>query len=257
VSQVAPAGKVPLGVHGTFSKGDAILGLETSPRLMADWGYWLSTADRAILMVFVAEIGLRLFVPRLAYFRDPWNVFDFAVVAIALVPASGPLAVLRALRLMRVLRLITLVPSMKRGVGGLLAALPSLGSTVAIISIIFCFAAVIATELFSARFPELFGEIGKSAFTLFQGMTLEGWAMEVVRPVMAVYPSSWLFVLASTFTLLNVFIEVIVNAIQQEGGDERCDTTADEVARLRIEIPAPHSHIAPMRKPSPCAARRR
>jgi voltage-gated sodium channel len=186
VSQVAPAGKVPLGVHDTFSKGDAILGLETSPRLMADWDYWLSTADRAILIVFVAEIGLRLFVPRLAYFRDAWNVFGFAVVAIALVPASGPLAVLRALRLLRVLRLITRVPSMKRGVGGLLAALPSLGSAVAIISNIFCFAAVIATELFSPRFPELFGELSKSAFTLFQVMTLEGWAMEVVRPVMAV-----------------------------------------------------------------------
>jgi len=121
------------------------------------------------------------------------------------------------------------------------------------ISIIFCFAAVIATELFSARFPELFGELGKSAFTLFQVMTLEGWAMAVVRPVMAVYPSSWLFflafILASTFTLLNVFIAVIVNAIQQEGGDERCDTTADEVARLRIEIAGLRSHIGPMRKP--------
>jgi voltage-gated sodium channel len=135
--------------------------------------------------------------------------------------------------------------------------LPGLGSAVATISIIFCFAAVIATELFSARFPELFGELGKSAFTLFQVMTLEGWAMAVVRPVMAVYPSSWLFFLASTFTLLNLFIAVIVNAIQQEGGDERCDTTADEVAKLRIEIPAPRSHIGPMRKPSTCAARRR
>jgi len=92
-------------------------------------------------------------------------------------------------------------------------------------------------------------------------MILEGWAMEAVRPVMAVYASSWLFFLAfipaSTFTLLNVFIEVIVNAIQQEGGDERCDTTADEVAKLRIEIAALRSHIGPMRKPSPCAARRR
>jgi voltage-gated sodium channel len=81
--------------------------------------------------------------------------------------------------------------------------------------------------------------------------------MEVVHPVMAVYASSWLFFLASTFTLLNLFIAVIVNAIQQAGGDERCDTTSDEVARLRIEIPAPRSHIGPMRKPSPRAARRR
>lgn len=238
-----------------------ILGLETSPRLMADWGYWLSAADRAILAVFVVEIGLRLYVNRLAYFRDPWNVFDFVVVAIALVPASGPLAVLRALRVLRVLRLITLVPSMKRVVGGLLAALPGLGSVVAIISIIFYVAAVIATKLFAAEFPALFGDLGRSAFTLFQVMTLEGWAMEVVRPVMAVYPSSWIFflafILASTFTLLNLFIAVIVNAIQQEGSDDRRDAIAHEIASLRNEIAALRSHLRLARKLSPSATRRR
>ena len=228
---------------------------------MADWGYWLSAADRAILAVFVVEIGLRLYVNRLAYFRDPWNVFDFVVVAIALVPASGPLAVLRALRVLRVLRLITLVPSMKRVVGGLLAALPGLGSVVAIISIIFYVAAVIATKLFAAEFPALFGDLGRSAFTLFQVMTLEGWAMEVVRPVMAVYPSSWIFflafILASTFTLLNLFIAVIVNAIQQEGSDDRRDAIAHEIASLRNEIAALRSHLRLARKLSPSATRRR
>ncbi|NJD34800.1 MAG: ion transporter, partial [Betaproteobacteria bacterium] len=232
-----------------------ILGLETSTRLMEQWGAWLSAADRAILAVFVVEIALRLFVHRLAFFRDPWNVFDFAVVAIALVPASGPLAGLRALRSLRVLRLITLVPSMKRVVGGLLAALPGLGSVVAIICIIFYVAAVISTELFAAEFPALFGDLGRSAFTLFQVMTLEGWAMEVVRPVMAVYPLSWIFfltfILASTFTLLNLFIAVIVNAIHQEGNDERRDATAAELVRLSDEIAA-------LRRPAaglPCAAR--
>jgi voltage-gated sodium channel len=233
----------------------AILGMETSPQLMAQWGSLLSGADRAILAVFVVEIALRLFVHRLAYFRDPWNVFDFAVVAIALVPASGPLAVLRALRILRVLRLITLVPSMKRVVGGLLAALPGLGSVVAIICIIFYVAAVIATELFAAEFPALFGDLGRSAFTLFQVMTLEGWAMEVVRPVMAIYPLSWIFflffILASTFTLLNLFIAVIVNAIHQEGVEDRSDTTAAEIVRLREEILALRSHLEARASPRP------
>ena len=238
-----------------------ILGLETSPALMAAWGSWLSAADRAILAVFVVEIALRLYVHRLAYFRDPWNVFDFVVVAIALVPASGPLAVLRALRILRVLRLITLVPSMKRVVGGLLAALPGLGSVMGIICIIFYVAAVIATKLFAADFPALFGDLGSSAFTLFQVMTLEGWAMEVVRPVMAVYPLSWIFflvfILASTFTLLNLFIAVIVNAIHQEGADDRPDPTAVEIARLREEIAALRNHLGGVRKPSPYAAGKR
>ena len=237
-----------------------ILGLETSRSLMADWGGWLLAADRAILAVFVVEIALRLAVHRLAFFRDPWSVFDLIVVAIALVPASGPLAVLRALRVLRVLRLITLVPSMKRVVGGLLAALPGLGSVSAIIGLIFYVAAVIATKLFSADFPALFGDLGRSAFTLFQVMTLEGWAMEVVRPTMAVYPLAWvfflIFIMSSTFTLLNLFIAVIVNAIQQEHAVE-AGSADREIAELRQEIAALHSTLRSARAPAARARRRR
>lgn len=228
-----------------------ILGLETSPSLMADWGTWLVAADRAILAVFVVEIALKLAVHRFNYIRDPWNVFDFTVVAIALIPASGPLAVLRALRVLRVLRLITMVPSMKRVVGGLLSALPGLGSVSAIIGIVFYVSAVIATKLFAGQFPELFGDLGRTAFTLFQVMTLEGWAMEVVRPVMAVYPLAWifflLFILASTFTLLNLFIAVIVNAIQQEHGDEPKPIAESEITLLRHEIAALQKQLEAMR----------
>jgi voltage-gated sodium channel len=220
-----------------------LLGLETHAPLMAVWGDVLHTTDRAILAVFVVEIAARLVAHRLAFFRDPWSVFDFIVVGIALVPSSGPFAVLRALRVLRVLRLITLVPSMKRVVGGLLAALPGLGSVLAIILIIFYVGAVIATKLFAADFPQWFGTLGESAFTLFQIMTLESWAMGIVRPVMEVFPQAWIFflvfILASTFTLLNLFIAVIVNAIQSEHDAEKKDddaALAAELARLRSEI---------------------
>ncbi len=244
-----------------------ILGLETSPSVMAGWGAWLLAADRAILAVFVVEISLRLVVHRLAYFRDAWNVFDFVVVVIALVPAAGPLAVLRALRVLRVLRLITLIPSMRRVVGGLLSALPGLGSVGAIIGIIFYVSAVIATKLFAADFPLLFGDLGRSAFTLFQVMTLEGWAMEVVRPVMAVFPLAWifflLFILASTFTLLNLFIAVIVNAIQQEHLDDASVPqpanvlpTDREIARLRLELAALRNELRNLRLSPPVTRRR-
>lgn len=238
-----------------------ILGMETSPSLMADWGSWLVAADRAILVVFVVEIALKLAVHRFNYFRDPWNVFDFTVVAIALIPASGPLAVLRALRVLRVLRLITMVPSMKRVVGGLLSALPGLGSVSAIIGIIFYVSAVIATKLFAGHFPELFGDLGRTAFTLFQVMTLEGWAMEVVRPVMAVYPLAWifflLFILASTFTLLNLFIAVIVNAIQQEHGDESKPVVESEIAALRREIAALRKQLQTIRPQASATSKKR
>jgi voltage-gated sodium channel len=235
--------ETPFAQHGLVALilvNAVILGLETSPSAMANWGPWLVAADRMILAVFVIEIALRLAVHRLIYFRDPWNVFDFVVVGIALIPASGPLAVLRALRVLRVLRLITLVPSMKRVIGGLLSALPGLGSVCAIIGIIFYVSAVIATRLYGAAFPEWFGTLGDSVFTLFQIMTLESWAMGIVRPVMEVFPLAWIFflifILASTFTLLNLFIAVIVNAIQQEHLDETKAAPASEYERLRREI---------------------
>ena len=238
-----------------------VLGLETSAELMAAWGPWLIAADRTILAVFVVEIALRLAVHRLAFFRDPWSVFDFAVVAIALVPASGPLAVLRALRVLRVLRLITLVPSMKRVVGGLLSALPGLGSVIAIIGIIFYVSAVIATKLFGAAFPQWFGTLGESAFTLFQVMTLESWAMGIVRPVMEVMPLSWIFflvfILSSTFTLLNLFIAVMVNAMQQEHSGETSQSPDSEIAQLRRDIAALRNHLQTIGLPASGARRKR
>ena len=195
-----------------------VLGLETSDALMARHGAWLQLLDQAMLTVFVLEIGLRLIASRGAFFRDPWSVFDFAVVAIALVPASGPFAVLRALRVLRVLRVLTLVPSMRRVVGGLLAALPGLGSIAMVLLLVYYVFGVIATQVFGDRFPDWFGTLGRSLYTLFQVMTLESWSMGIVRPLMEVFPFAWTFfipfILVATFTMLNLFIGVIVSAMQ-------------------------------------------
>jgi voltage-gated sodium channel len=217
-----------------------ILGLETSAAIVAQWGTLLAALDVAILAIFVVEIALRIAAHRLAFFRDPWSVFDFLVVAVALVPATGSFAVLRALRVLRVLRLLTMVPSMRRVVGGLLAAIPGLASVIAIIGIIFYVAAVIATQLFGARFPEWFGTLGESAYTLFQVMTLESWSMGIVRPVMEVYPQAWLFfvpfILIATFTMLNLFIAIIVNAMQAHAAQQREMTvTAVESATREVD----------------------
>jgi voltage-gated sodium channel len=117
--------------------------------------------------------------------------------------------------------------------------LPGLGSVTAIIGLIFYVSAVIAPKLFGAAFPQWFGTLGDSAFTLFQVMTLESWAMGIVRPVMEIYPQAWLFflifILASTFTLLNLFIAVIVNAIQQEQPASE-QSNDSELTRLHQEI---------------------
>ncbi len=226
----------------------AILGLETSPAIMARWGSLLLGLDQLILAVFVIELALRIAAHGWRFFRDPWGVFDFAVVAIALLPASGPFAVLRALRVLRVLRLLSMVPNMRRVVGGLLSAIPGLASVFGIISIIFYVAAVIATKLFGADFPEWFGTLGASAYTLFQVMTLESWSMGIVRPVMEVFPQAWiffvLFILISTFTMLNLFIAVIVNAIQAEHDIESRDKEA-AVAAPEAQL---HDELRAMRK---------
>jgi voltage-gated sodium channel len=157
---------------------------------------------------------------RTHFFRDPWRVFDLVVVAIALMPATGSLSVLRALRILRVLRLVSMVPSLRRVVGGLVAALPGMGSIMLLLTLVFYVFSVMATKLFGAAFPDWFGTIALSAYTLFQVMTLESWSMGIVRPVMEAFPYAWLFfipfIVCTTFTVLNLFIGIIVSAMQAE-----------------------------------------
>jgi voltage-gated sodium channel len=231
-----------------------ILGMQTSESVVARWGEVLHLLDTIILAVFVAEILARIYVHRAGFFRDPWSLFDFTVVAIALVPASGPFSILRALRVLRVMRMVTMVPSMRRVVSALLSAIPGLGSIALVLGLVFYVSAVIATGLFSADFPEWFGTLGRSVYTLFQVMTLESWSMGIVRPVMEVFPYAWVFfipfILIATFTMLNLFIAIIVNAMQTVTDADREATQSsinaardhietdlhDEVRSLRSEI---------------------
>ena len=212
-----------------------ILGLETSPSVMQVAGRWIMLLDKIILAIFVVELALRMFVHRLAFWRDPWSVFDFSVVAIALVPATGPFAVLRALRVLRVLRMLTIVPSMRRVVGALLSAIPGLSSIALVLLLVFYVFAVIATHLFGALFPDWFGHLGRSLYTLFQVMTLESWSMGIARPVMEQAPWAWaffiVFILFATFTMLNLFIAIIVNAMQTFQESEN-QNTLESVAQV-------------------------
>ena len=197
-----------------------LLGLETSVTVRAHIGGLLQVLDQAILAVFVAEILARLVVHRWRFFRDPWSVFDFIVVGIAVVPTTETFSVVRALRVLRVLRLITAMPSLKRVVAGLLTALPGMGSIVLLIGLIYYVFAVMATKMFGDAKPELFGTLGDSLFTLFTVMTLEGWVDGVTKPVMETHPWAWIFfivfIVFTTFMVLNLFIGVVVNAMQAE-----------------------------------------
>jgi voltage-gated sodium channel len=200
------------------------LGLETIPSVNGAIGGILTVIDHAALAIFFLEIAAKLLVHRLAYFKDPWNVFDFTIVAIALLPVSGGLSVMRALRILRALRIISVVPAMRRVVEALLHAVPSLGAVIALLTIIFYICAVMATKLFGSDFDELFGSLARSLFTLFQIMTLENWADGAVRPIMKVYPYAWLFfipfILMVTFAVLNLFIAIIVNAMEEAAKED-------------------------------------
>ncbi|WP_219701058.1 ion transporter [Marinomonas lutimaris] len=211
-----------------------ILGLETSSEVMATAGSFLIALDKAILAVFVIELTIRLLVHRFAFFKDGWNVFDFVVVGIALVPASGPFAVLRALRVLRVLRVLTFVPSMRKIVGALIKSLNGMLSIAMVLGLVYYVAAVMVTKLFGDAFPEWFGSLGASLYTLFQVMTLESWSMGIARPVMEAFPYAWAFfipfILIATFTMLNLFIAVIVNAVQTMHDDEHKEDIDTEKA---------------------------
>lgn len=209
------------------------LGAETSETLMHGFGGPLKFADRVALGIFVVELLLKFFAYRLRFFRDPWNCFDFVVVSISLVPAAGSFAVLRALRVLRVLRLISVVPSMRRVVATLLAAIPGVSSIVGLLALVVYVAAVMATKLFGEVTPHYFGDLGSSLWTLFQVMTGESWPM-VADEVMAHRPMAWVFfliyILVCTFVVLNLFLAVMVNAMDSVRASESRASAASAAA---------------------------
>ena len=230
------------------------LGLETVPAAMAAAGPLLHVIDRAILAIFTVEVLARMVIYRGAFFRDPWRIFDLVIVSISLIPAGGNLSVLRALRILRVLRLVSMVPSLRRVVGGLVAALPGMGSIVLLLGLVFYVFSVMATKLYGASFPEWFGSIPASAYTLFQVMTLESWSMGIVRPVMEVHPAAWAFfvpfIVSTSFTVLNLFIGIIVSAMQAEhdasASAERAELQSEQ-EHILTEIRALRKEIAALR----------
>lgn len=227
----------------------AILGLTTYdlPARVQDW---LHYADMAIIAVFVVEIILKLIVQRQRFFGSAWNWFDFTVVAISLIPDAGAFTVLRALRVLRLFRLFSVIPEMRSVVEALARAIPGMGAIMLVLGVIFYVGAVMGAKLFSGTHPQFFEDLGASAFTLFQVMTLESWSMGVARPVIAEHPFAWIFfvgfIILTSFAVLNLFIAVIVDSMQSkhfdaeterqaEAHDER-EVLVSEVKALRAEL---------------------
>ncbi len=199
-----------------------LLGLATSDGIVASYGGWIETANQVILGVFIVEALLKMtaLAPRpQRYFRDGWNVFDFAVILFALVPAAGPFAMVARLgRLMRVLRLISTIKELRVIVGALVRSIPSVANVMLLMSIIVYIYAIIGHHLFHETDPEHWRTLGVSLLTLFEVITLEGWA-EIMAASMEHHPLSWIFfvsfVMVGTFVVANLVIAVVINNLDE------------------------------------------
>lgn len=233
------------------------LGLETSKEIMASYGDILHVIDKVILAIFVAELLARMAAKRLGFFKDPWSLFDLFVIGIALVPTSDGLSVLRALRILRALRLVTVVPALRKVVSGLIGAMPGMGSITLLLALVYYVFAVMGTKLYGDTNPELFGSIAASAYTLFQSMTFDDWSNGIVKPLVekghahsAVFVI--IFMVLSAFMFLNLFIGVVVTALDDVTPDNKPKLThvahsdelvLEEIRALRQELTALRSEM--------------
>jgi len=229
-----------------------VLGVLTYHRsLPNDLVVALEVFDRAVTFVFAVEILLKLFVYRVQFFRSGWNWFDFVVIGVSMLPGGAGFSVLRAMRVLRVLRLLHIIPMMKRITEALMNALPGMGAIFAVLALVTYVAAVMATNMFGdTTDPDvalLFGDLPKSAYSLFQVMTMDGWRFEVVQKVIDDgNPYAWIFfmifIFIASFAILNLFIALVVEALASEQkavlveGLEEIEEDIDEAEGQRSEM---------------------
>lgn len=257
-------------ILGLILLAGVLVGLETSPAVMEKAGGLLHAIDKVVLWLFVGELVLRLGAHGSrpwTFFLDPWNVFDFVVVAVCLLPFQAEFAaVLRLARVLRVLRLITAVPRLQILVGALLKSIPSMSYVALLLSVLFYVYAVLGVSLFGKADPEHFGSLGAAGLTLFQVVTLEGWA-DIMRaqieargaaPVTVAYFVS--FILLGTMIVLNLLIGVIVSGMEEARQDMEDETrkrhveatgsasVGDDLVALRRQVDALQDALASLQR---------
>ncbi len=224
-----------------------LIGLETSPVVMIHYGEIIDLIDLIILVLFSIEIILKVFVYKIGFFKDPWNVFDFLVIAISLVPAAGSFSVFRALRIVRTLRLLKSIPKLRLIIESLVKSLPSIGWIIVLLTIVFYVYSVIGVNLFGELYPKYFGNMGRAFYTLFQIMTLESWSSAIARPVMDGVQFAGVFfisfILIATYTTLNIFIAIVVNTMNEvslkdlkEEEEHIKDFVSEENKKLQLQL---------------------
>jgi len=223
------------------------LGLSTSESIQGAIGHILGPLDTIVLGIFVVELLVKFYAYRLDFFKNAWNIFDLIVVTLGLLPNRDGLSALRGLRVIRAMRLLSVIPQMRSVVQALLDALPGMGAVIIMISIVFYVFAVMATLMYGPDFPEWFGTLGRSLYSLFQIMTLESWSMGIVRPVMDVHPTAWIFfvpfIVITAFSVLNLFIGLLVNTMQSAVEDDAVEEFSHLRELVRSETDVVDKHV--------------
>ena len=223
-----------------------VLGLETVPSVVEEYSFWLGFSQQAILGVFIVEAALKIFAltPRGdRYFRDGWNVFDFSIIVLSLVPATGGFAVIaRLARLMRLLRLVSAVPELRLIVATLVRSIPGMLHIVVLMSLMVYIYAIIGFQLFHEHDPEHWRNLGISLLSLFRVVTLEDWT-DIMYKAMEYHPLAWIyfltFVIFGTFVVINLFIAVVINNLDEAKQErlsklEEPPTTENLLKELRV-----------------------
>lgn len=243
------------GIIGVILFNAILLGMETSGTIMGAVGPVIIALDTLCLSIFVIELALKLHAQRGQFWRSGWNIFDFLIVGISLMPGAQTFSVLRALRILRLLRVVSVSPNLRRVVEGFIKALPGMGSVFLLMGMLFYIGAVMATKLFQDSFPDWFGDLGNSAYSLFQIMTLESWSMGIVRPVMEVYPYAWAFfvpfIMVTTFAVVNLLVGLIVNSMQDAHAEESNQATSDYRVEVLKRLEAIEARLAEREKAPP------
>jgi voltage-gated sodium channel len=234
-----------------------VIGMETYPGMVSDWGAILHGIDQFCLAIFVIEIILKLIAcgsrPQ-NFFKDGWNVFDFIIVTAAFVPGiQSQTTILRLIRLLRVLRLLSAMPSMQMMVSALIHSVPRIAQMALLASLLFYTYAVIGTTLFSEHDPKHWGTLHISLLSLFRTLTLEDWT-DLMYKGMELYPWAWVyfvsFVLLATFVIFNMLIGIILNSMEEahihvmrEQMDNESVETEDRIQEIKDALEKLEQHL--------------
>lgn len=223
-----------------------VFGVQTSPSARQACGWWLNKIDGICLAVFTVELALKIVAYNRSFCKDPWNIFDFIVVAVSFVPDCGMFSSIRLFRILRIFKLISGIRHMRIILGAIVKSVKGILWTGSLLVLIYYVYGILGTHLFGATFEDWFGSLGKSVYSLFQIMTLESWSMGIARPVIAVYPYAWIYfvsyILLSSFLVMNVVVGIVLNSIaeccKEDESREMTSSLKEELSKLKEQIAA-------------------